>query len=406
MYKFIITSIITILLLSHMNIVHTVNASNNNAPTPVEDTWEEDIRENDWSDTYHSTGWYFRTDFYICRIIDPDLKTAKIIRMKDIEGTVTIPNEINGYKIIGIGNIYEWYDDYEGGAEVVLRRCRDQITKIIIEEGIEWIGQDAFGGCISLKSVKLPNTLKMISPGSFRHCVSLTTITIPKNVLEIDSSFYGCTSLNRITFKGNTLVLREAFDRCTALESITVPYGTTKIERQFTNCTSLKKLILPKSVKEIDPNSFDMKNLEELVITNKDCKLGKMHYNTSTGSLDSHKFLSECINLTITAPKDSEIIALAKEYGVKYKEVTLPKAPSITIKKTNQGAYSLSWTKLSGVEKYQIYYSKSKNGTYKRLTETTSTNYITNKKGYIRIRGYGIYDGCKWYGSFKTVKIS
>lgn len=214
-----------------------------------------------------------------------------------------------------------------------------------------------------------------------------------------------CTSLIKVSFLGNPVLKGNCFYGCTALESMKVPYGTTIIDSQFEECTNLKKLVLPKSVTEIYPLYLDWSSLEKLVIANYKCKLQAINFTSDLGEVGSYDYLNNHPQLTIIAPKGSEVIKIAKEKKVKYKEVSLPNKPSIEkITKVN-GKKTVIWKRLSGVTMYQIYYSKTKNGIYTKLGETTSTRYTTDKAGYVKIRGYKTYEGAKWYGSFKVVKL-
>lgn len=82
--------------------------------------------------------------------------------------------------------------------------CKNPKT-LIIEDGVEYIGIVAFAECLILSSVKLPNTLTVISQGAFFNCGNLTSITIPMSVQEIRASaFKDCTGLNEFIYEGTT----------------------------------------------------------------------------------------------------------------------------------------------------------------------------------------------------------
>lgn len=57
-----------------------------------------------------------------------------------------------------------------------------QLEDVVIDEGIQVLGSDAFSDCLLLKNVTLPSTLKEIRDFAFNNCVSLKTITLPKHM--------------------------------------------------------------------------------------------------------------------------------------------------------------------------------------------------------------------------------
>ena len=82
---------------------------------------------------------------------------------------------------------------------------RDKIKKVIIEDGVTRIGNDAFYGCFRLKSVTIPNTVTKIGRGAFWGCSALTSIEIPNSVTDIEEwAFQDCSKLRSIICKAKT----------------------------------------------------------------------------------------------------------------------------------------------------------------------------------------------------------
>ena len=80
-----------------------------------------------------------------------------------------------------------------------------------------------------------------------------------------------------------------------------------------------------------------------------------------------------------------------------------PKAAS-----AGYSSVKVSWSSVPGTTRYQVYGATSKTGTYKKLTETTSTSYThksltTGKTYYYKVRAYRTVSGKKVYGSYTTV---
>ena len=70
---------------------------------------------------------------------------------------------------------------------------------VVIPEGVREIGNDAFWGCEALEQVFLPSTLEKIEFNAFRSCESLAEIIIPDGVWSIGmDAFTGCKNLKDI----------------------------------------------------------------------------------------------------------------------------------------------------------------------------------------------------------------
>lgn len=77
----------------------------------------------------------------------------------------------------------------------------NEIKTVIIEEGITELPDYCFLGLYGLTTVKLPNTLEVISNSAFANCISLEELLIPYSVKKIyDKAFFGCENLHSITF--------------------------------------------------------------------------------------------------------------------------------------------------------------------------------------------------------------
>jgi hypothetical protein len=157
------------------------------------------------------------------------------------------------------------------------------------------IGQAAFSGNKTIKSVIIPDGITVIEKDAFDGCTSLTSISIPASVIRIgakgndsEDSFDRCTSLTDITVaeangvysseddvlfnKGKTTLLLCpegkggnytipasvtdivycAFESCVRLRGVTIPDSVTSIgEWAFVGCTGLTSIIIPGSVKTI-----------------------------------------------------------------------------------------------------------------------------------------------------------
>ncbi|MBR7100355.1 MAG: leucine-rich repeat domain-containing protein, partial [Clostridia bacterium] len=80
----------------------------------------------------------------------------------------------------------------------------------VIGDSVTTIGEFAFAGCESLKSVVIPDSVTTIGRSAFEDCSSLTSVVIPDSVTTIGrSAFEDCTSLTSVYYKGTAEEWRE-----------------------------------------------------------------------------------------------------------------------------------------------------------------------------------------------------
>ena len=77
--------------------------------------------------------------------------------------------------------------------------CDKKTDKVVIPDGVSYIGSSAFEGCSNLTSITIPDSVTEIGDFAFYNCSSLTSIAIPVGVTLIgERVFYGCRSLTSI----------------------------------------------------------------------------------------------------------------------------------------------------------------------------------------------------------------
>lgn len=113
-------------------------------------------------------------------------------------GELTIPDELFGQTIIGIG-------------EGCFENCTD-LTAVILPSGLQAIGENAFRGCTSLRGIQLPDTVAVIGKGAFSGCTSLEAFCGYNGIKSIGTgAFSGCSKLFYIYFMGSYEVWTELY---------------------------------------------------------------------------------------------------------------------------------------------------------------------------------------------------
>ena len=136
---------------------------------------------------------------------------------------------------------------------------KDNIKKVVIEDGVTSIGDSAFSDCRSLTDITIPGSVTSIGMSAFSDCSSLASITIPESVTSIGNyAFYNCTGLTSITIpKSVTSIGVGAFDSCTGLTGINIPEGVKSIGAfAFSECTNLTDITISNSVTSIGESAF------------------------------------------------------------------------------------------------------------------------------------------------------
>lgn len=135
----------------------------------------------------------------------------------------------------------------------------EELTDLVIPDGVTSIGRNAFSGYKQLKSVIIPDSVESIDYAAFQDCSNLSSVTIPDSVKSIeDWAFCRCESLSDIDLPDSVSYLGEnAFCSCDSLSSIKIPGGVTKIsEGAFEYCGNMTSVTIPDGVKSIGHQSF------------------------------------------------------------------------------------------------------------------------------------------------------
>lgn len=187
--------------------------------------------------------------------------------------------------------IYRVAEEVKRIGKSAFRNC-NQLTEIVLLEGLEVIGDTAFYGCTQLKQISLPKSvsqigayaykgcplqgtldlmnIKDIGEGAFEGCTGLTSVVLPENLLRIEASlFQGCTGLTVVNIpQCVTAIGTSAFASCSRLQSVAIPDEVERIEDYaFKGCSNMKHLAIGNSVKKIGVEAFgECRRLKSLSI--------------------------------------------------------------------------------------------------------------------------------------------
>ena len=91
----------------------------------------------------------------------------------------------------------------------------ETLTELVIPEGVEDIGEVAFFGCVNLRSITLPESLKIIREEAFGES-GLESVRIPEGTERIcEKAFFSCPDLARIdVLSPDTAIETGAFGMC------------------------------------------------------------------------------------------------------------------------------------------------------------------------------------------------
>ena len=203
-----------------------------------------------------------------------------------VSGEIEIVTTIAGYPVTAIGD----------GA---FDQC-ENLTAIVIPEGIITIGSEAFLNCTSLTNLTVPKSVVYFGNGAFGNSHSISKVvyggsktdwgeiyfggnngnlttdnTLFTEILPEGKLYYG-VKLNfaviedaEETISGNLTIPSlidghhvsginiQAFSGCSALTGITIPAGVGTIGNEaFYNCSALESITIPGSVKRIGKDAF------------------------------------------------------------------------------------------------------------------------------------------------------
>ncbi|MCR5356761.1 MAG: leucine-rich repeat domain-containing protein, partial [Lachnospiraceae bacterium] len=163
--------------------------------------------------------------------------------------------------------------------------ARSGLESVKIPEGTKELGYAAFYNCENLSDVNIPSTVQRIELGAFDGTPWLSevmansgsdniivgdgvllkysgqggSVRVPDGVKVIaPGSFQGNTNITDVYLpEGVTLIGEDAFNGCSSLKDVSMPGTLTDIEDRAFNGCDIKNVVIPASVKSIGLGAFD-----------------------------------------------------------------------------------------------------------------------------------------------------
>ncbi|CVI70517.1 Fibronectin type III domain protein [Eubacteriaceae bacterium CHKCI004] len=136
-------------------------------------------------------------------------------------------------------------DDWNSSANFGWSSMRNQIKKVVINDGVTNIPSYAFYLCVNLAEISIPDGITSVGNYAFGNCTILKEIDLPDSVVSIGrSAFAGCDNLREISIPARvTDISQYAFAGCDKLASVGIPDGVVSINSYaFSVCKGLTNI--------------------------------------------------------------------------------------------------------------------------------------------------------------------
>lgn len=132
------------------------------------------------------------------------------------------------------------------------------VESLVLNEGLESIGVQAFARSTKLASVTFPSSLKVIGKHAFEDCVALTKLNLSKTkVEEIGSNAFRETGLKEVAFPVSLKKIGSQAFLKTQLENVVLPEGVQEIGNEaFREVVTLKSITLSNNIQKVGERAF------------------------------------------------------------------------------------------------------------------------------------------------------
>ena len=283
------------------------------------------------------------------------------------------------------------------------------LTAIEIPEGVTTLGNSAFFGCDNLKEIRynaraaanltglsgafrsagasvggvkviFGESVEKIPSNLFCNCESLTSVTIGSNVTSIgDNAFLGCKGLVEINYNARAAECTE--DSFGSGDGLKVTFGDS-VERIpdyiFQDCPGLTSVTIGSSATTIGHYAFNRcTGLTSIKIPESMTNIGYMAFSGCMGLADVYYGGSERQWNAITIDDGNDRLLQANRHCEGKETLVSPTAKPSYVGAS--GKPYIYWSAVDGANRYYVYRSTTKDGTYSFLGSTAKLNYTDSK---------------------------
>lgn len=202
-------------------------------------------------------------------------------------GDVTIPDTIDGHKVISLGkgpgkyagSNTEFFETSING-----EAYWNNITSLTIPEGVKYINKFAFMGLENLESVTLPESLIYLGDNAFSHNKNLSRINsdnegeviLPSNLQYLgEEQFQYNDKITSVKFPETINYIPDfIFSECEGITEFIVPEHIEYIGYGAFSRSKLNKITLGENVKIIDHSAFSTTELKEVTLPDSVVSIG------------------------------------------------------------------------------------------------------------------------------------
>ncbi len=160
---------------------------------------------------------------------------------------------------------------------------KDNITTIVVEDGITSIGDWNFIGCSSIMRIRLADSVTSIGESPFTYKSLLKEFHCPAGLKTIgEAAFQGCGQLETLELnEGLEEIGAEAFLSCSKLANVNFPASLTSVDRDAFANAGLISLKIPSTLTDIGEGAFcNMQKLQTIEVD-----AANPRYQALTGTL-------------------------------------------------------------------------------------------------------------------------